>query len=81
MGEFMGGVVIGLVAGVGIVLVMVGMAIEERRKKDAEFWSPQTLDELRRRDWYQSASPGLRERLEADLPDVPAAATRVTSPR
>ena len=54
----------GAILGALIIVMLVGRRVVKERAEHWRYMNPESVDELRKRDWYWNASPGLRRRLE-----------------
>jgi len=59
--------VIGAILGGLLIIILVGRAVVKERDAARRYMNPTSVDELRKRDWYWKASPGLRESLEESI--------------
>jgi len=54
----------GAILGALIIIILVGRRVVKEQDAARRYTNPESVDELRKRDWYWNASPGLRQRLE-----------------
>ena len=54
----------GAILGAVVIVILVGRRVVKEQADHWRYMNPESVDDLRKRDWYWNASPGLRQRLE-----------------